>query len=119
MTKRAIFRLLFIIIIILAAFFIYRFFFVAGKSVETPGVEPLLAATGPRAPADDEFLKLLEQVKGIQLAPELVFNHPSWRSLENYRKELGEEPRGRTNPFLPPGFDSLPPATTTASTTRG
>ena len=118
MTKRALFRLLFLIIAIVVAFFAYRFIFVASPAPEAPGVEPLLANTNPGAVPNDEFLKLLEQVKGIQLAPELVFNHPSWLSLENFRKELGDEPRGRINPFSPPGFDGTPPTGGLASTTE-
>lgn len=121
MTKRALFRLLLIVIIVIAAFFAYRFIFVADAPPETPGVEPLSASTNRAAPPDDQFFKLLERVRDIQLAPELVFNHPVWKSLENFRRELGEEPRGRRNPFSPPGFDNLAATTTlpAATSTRG
>ena len=126
MTKRSIFRLILIAVVIVAAFFVYRLVFVAGPPPETPGVEPLSASTNRAAPADDQFFKLLERVRDIQLEPELVFNHPVWKSLENFRRELGDEPRGRQNPFTPPGADDLlvgGAASTTpsgaASTTRG
>ncbi|MEK7208646.1 MAG: hypothetical protein AAB677_00080 [Patescibacteria group bacterium] len=126
MTKRAIFRLILIVVAIIAAFFVYRFVFVAGPPPETPGVEPLSSSINPAAPVDDQFFKLLERVRDIQLEPELVFNHPVWKSLENFRRELGDEPRGRQNPFTPPGADDLlvgESASTTlpgaASTTRG
>lgn len=111
MTKLAIFRLLIIVLAVAAAFFVYRFFFVAGEPAEAPGVESLIPPAGLAPRADDEFLKLLRRLQGVELDAEVVFNHPVWESLENFRRELVPEPRGRRNPFAPTGFDA--PVTTT------
>ena len=119
MTKRAIFRLLIIALAVAAAFFVYRFFFVAGAPAEAPGVESLIVPAGLEAEprADDEFFKLLNRLQGIELDAEIVFNHPVWESLENFRRELVPEPRGRRNPFANPGFDV--PGTIISTTTSG
>lgn len=119
MSKRAIFRLIIIAVAIAVAFLVYRFFFVAGGEA-VPGVESLAGAPAGPGPADDEFFKLLERVKGIELNAEAVFNHPVWESLENFRRPLLPEPAGRRNPFLPPGLDGFAGSgTSTATTTRG
>ena len=115
MTKRAIFKLIIIAFVLVAAFFLYRFFFVKDQSVEKIGVESVVAVT-PESKIDNEFLGLLARLQRIELDAPSVFNHPVWQSLENFRRALVPEPRGRRNPFAITGADLIT-ATTTATTT--
>jgi len=117
MTKRVIFRVIIMAIGFAAALFIYRYLFVSGEPSEPPGVEAFGLRPSDGAPVDDEFLRLLDRLEEIRLDADLVFNHPVWESLENFRRELVPEPAGRKNPFAPPGFEVE--TTTAATTTRG
>lgn len=112
MNQRIIIRIIVLAALLAAAFFAYRFFFVAGREAETPGVEALSSRESGGVPVDDEFLRLLVSLQGIELDANAVFNHPVWEGLENFRRELVPEERGRRNPFAPAGLDGS--ATSTA-----
>ncbi len=119
MSTRAIYKLLIILGALVGAFFLYRYFFVPSDGgAETPGLEAvggLSGLSGAEAAADDEFIRLLERLQGVELNSDL-FASPAWNSLVNFRVELVPEDKGRRNPFAPTGFD--PVASTTANGAR-
>ena len=117
--SRSISKLLIVAVVLIAAFFLYRYLFVTpDEGLDTPGLEAvggLGDLSGPGAVADDEFIRLLERLQGVELNSDL-FTSPAWNSLVNFRVELVPEDKGRRNPFAPTGFD--PAASTTATSSR-
>lgn len=113
MSSRSIIKLLIGLVILLATFFIYKYFFVSSApDTNTPGLQAVsgldAGAGGPVV--DDEFIRLLDRLKGVELNSDL-FSTPAWGSLTNFRIELEPEEKKRQNPFAPIGFDR--PATST------
>jgi hypothetical protein len=87
-----------IIVVVLAiAFGVYSYFFV-GKE------EAVLTSenTGAAAPADQDLIALLLDLKSISL-DEQIFSDPAFQSLSDFSQDLVAEPVGRDNPFAPLG----------------
>lgn len=84
-------------VVILIAFLIYTFMF-AGKATPILTVQNV----NQTAPADQDLISLLIELKGITL-DESLFADATFASLQDFSKDLVPEPVGRPNPFAPLG----------------
>ncbi len=100
-----------VIVVIIIAFVVYTFFF-AGKAT------PILSEQNinQTAPADQDLISLLIELKGITL-DESIFANAAFVSLQDFSKDLVPEAVGRPNPFAPLGATpAKPPAQTSTQT---
>jgi len=87
-----------VLIAVVIAFFVYSYFFTG-----TP--QPVLSSTAPadsNAAVDQDLITLLLTLKNIKLDG-TIFSDPVFQSLQDFGKDLVQEPVGRTNPFAPLG----------------
>ena len=76
----------------------------------TTGVVPLPGANTSGTQSADEFSTILSTISRITIDTSL-FQNQSYKLLRDVPVSLGSEVVGRTNPFAPIGFDSVPGST--------
>lgn len=98
-----------IAVVIIIAFIVYTYFF-AGKA--TPILDE--QTVNQAAPADQDLISLLLELKGITL-DESLFSDSAFTSLQDFSKELVPEAIGRPNPFAPLGAQAKAPGNQTTA----
>ena len=89
--------ILLFVLIVIGAFLVYQYFF--APSTEAPlTTTNSLSASGP----DQDLIALLLELKSIRL-DNTLFNDSVFKSMQDFSKELVQEPQGRPNPFAPLG----------------
>jgi hypothetical protein len=95
--------------VIVIAFFVYTYFF-TGKA--TPILDE--QAVSQAAPADQDLISLLLELKAITL-DESLLSDAAFTSLQDFSKELVPEAIGRPNPFAPLGAQAKAPGNQTTA----
>ena len=90
------------IVVVWVAYAGYQFFFASTG-------DPVLTVSEEATSADQEFIALLFELRGITL-DNAVFGDPVFKSLSDFSLELVPEPVGRDNPFAPLGATPTAPA---------
>ena len=94
------------IFVVLVLYGGYTYFF-------APSTAAVVTVTNaPGAGPDQDLVALLFQLRGIRL-DNSVFADPVFKSLQDFGKELVQEPVGRQNPFAPLGGTTIAPTPTT------
>lgn len=96
-----------VVVILIVAFFAYTYFFTGKEEGAILQTEEVSIA----APADQDLISLLLQLKAITLS-DAIFSDPEFKSLHDFSQELVDEPIGRINPFAPLGQGQAQPAPT-------
>ena len=102
MNSKLITNIIIVVVILIVLFYGGSLFFGKGEEEAHTGVQPIGFLSSPDAAINNEFLRLLTSVKGIDLRGD-IFENIFFIGLEDQSREITPRPKGRDNPFAPRG----------------